>query len=325
MDAGFAVQDSYIAPPRFYPKKMIIDEMNKAQEMTDKIGLVSAAVSDHPGINEICASGIVNGQRISFSSLRLDNLTDETIQTLVNSSVKTATIAPEAGSEKMRKIINKKITEPQILSAVQRIVAHGIMNIKLYFMTGLPFETEEDIQEIVILTKKIKESFLEASRKNKKIGTITLSINPFIPKPATPFQWAAMDTTATFKRKIKIIREGLKREGNITIKNESPRMAAVNALLSRGDRRMADLLEIAEEKGWSQSIKNPEFKSLIHQPLELTAPLPWDILDSGIKKEFLIKEFQRAEMKKISPDCPMTTCSQCGICKKIMVQTIGND
>ena len=318
-------------PPRFYPDHVIINAMNKiysntdnkiytninkTRMMTDRIGLVGAAVSDHPGINEICAAGIANGQKISFSSLRLDNLTDETIQTLVNASVKTATIAPEAGSERMRRIINKKITEPQILSAVQRIVAHGIINIKLYFMTGLPFETEEDVRQIVQLTKKIKETFLEASRKNRKIGTITLSINPFIPKPSTPFQWAAMDTPATFKKKIKIIREGLKRVGNITINTESPRMAAVNALLSRGDRRMAELLETAMEKGWSQAIKHSEFKSLVYHTLEMSAPLPWDILDTGIKKEFLMKEFQRAEREKISPDCPLVKCSLCGICSQ---------
>ncbi|SLM30680.1 Radical SAM domain protein [Desulfamplus magnetovallimortis] len=302
-------------PPRFYPDQIIIDAMNKASLMTDKIGLVSAAVSDHPGINSICAAGIANNQKISFSSLRLDNLTDETIQTLVDSSVKTATIAPEAGSERMRRIINKKITEAQILSAVQRIVAHGILNIKLYFMTGLPFETDVDIQDIVSLTLKIKQTFLEASRKNRKIGTITLSINPFIPKPFTPFQWAAMDTPSTFKKKIKIIREGLKREGNITINSESPRMAAVNALLSRGDRRMADLLEAAEKKGWSQAIKNSGIESTIFNPLDMDATLPWDILDAGIKKSFLKKEYQKASMEKISKDCPMKTCSECGICR----------
>jgi len=171
---------------------------------------------------------------------------------------------------------------------------------------------------------RIQRKKSSAAKKKKKIGTITLSINPFIPKPVTPFQWAAMDTPATFKKKIKIIREGLKREGNITINSESPRMAAVNALLSRGDRRMADLLEAAEEKGWSQAIKHSEFESIIYHPLELNDPLPWDILDTGIKKTFLIKEFQRAAIEKSSEDCPMKTCSQCGICRQFTShQTLG--
>lgn len=315
-------------PSRFYPDRDIIRAMGEAKELTDKIGLVSAAVSDHPALNQICAIGIADELQISFSSLRLDALTEETVNTLVKSSVKTATIAPEAGSQRMRNVINKKISENQILSAVECLVSHGIMNLKLYFMVGLPFETDEDIRQIVELTAKIKEAFLEASRKNGKMGTITLSINPFIPKPTTPFQWCAMDTPSSFKKKVATIREGLKKVPNLTINTESPKTAMINALLSRGDRRMADLLETASEKGWPAAIRSlqpltgqesmmcrtPE--EIVCRELELSAPLPWDILDTGIKKEFLIKEFERAEEEKISADCPMVQCSQCGICRE---------
>ncbi|MBF0203268.1 MAG: radical SAM protein [Desulfamplus sp.] len=327
-------------PPRLYPDQTIKDAMDKAKDLTDKVGLVSAAVSDHPGINHICASGIASNLQISFSSLRLDALSDETIETLVKSSVKTATIAPEAGSQRMRNIINKKITENQILSAVERLVEHGIMNLKLYFMVGLPFEEEEDIIQIVRLTEKIKDVFLDASRKNKKIGIITLSVNPFIPKPTTPFQWCAMDSSSVFKKKVAIIRDGLKRVANVTVNAESPKTAIINAMLSRGDRRMADLLEIALEKGWSTAIKSLQAltepkdiiepkniianvpvkiglgsEDIICRSIDLNSHLPWDILDTGIKKEFLIKEFQRAQEQKISPDCPMIECSRCGICR----------
>ena len=306
-------------PPRFTPKERVIDAMKAAGEMTNKIGLVSAAVSDHPDINAICTAGIAMGHVISFSSLRLDNLTDKTLDTLVNASVKTATIAPEAGSERMRRIINKKITETQILSAVERIVARGILNIKLYFMVGLPFEIHEDVQAIVDLTLKIKQAFLEASRKKGKIGTITLSINPFIPKPATPFQWAAMDRPSVYKKKVKHIREALKREGNVVVNSESPKTAEINALLAQGDRRMADVLERAADVGWPQTLKDDHYFAKlppIHHPLDLDAPLPWEILDTGIKKSFLINEFKRAEMEKMTSDCPLKKCSQCGICKK---------
>ena len=222
-------------PPRFYPEKNVIKAMDRAYKITKRIGLVSAAVSDHPGINTICTSGIEKGFTISFSSLRVDALTDDLIQSLVASGVKTATIAPEAGSGKMRKVINKKIEEKDILSAAKRLVDAGIMNLKLYFMVGLPFEEDEDAEAIVKLTEKIMEKFLAASREKKKIGTITLSINPFIPKPSTPFQWFPMARVSVLKRRINIIRQGLQKMSNIRIKTESHRIAKINALLSRGD------------------------------------------------------------------------------------------
>ncbi|MBF0413555.1 MAG: radical SAM protein [Desulfamplus sp.] len=326
-------------PPRFYPDSSIINAINKATEFTDKIGLISATVSDHPCINSICSSVssravddrkfFDSNIKISFSSLRLDALTDETIETLVKSSVKTATIAPEAGSQRMRNIINKKINEEQILSAVKRLVEHGIMNLKLYYMVGLPFEEDADVKHIVTLTEKIKDVFLQASRKNGKIGNITLSINPFIPKPSTPFQWCAMDTIANFKRKVGIIKDGLKRISNITINTESPKTAIINAMLSRGDRRMADMLEkpemflkaakkIKDKNMGNRGIsENGDIQNIIYNPIVLDAPLPWDILDTGIKKEFLIKELKRAEAEKTSPDCPMVDCSRCSICMEL--------
>ncbi|MBF0229961.1 MAG: radical SAM protein [Desulfamplus sp.] len=314
-------------PSRFYPEKNIVDAINQATLITDKIGLVSPTVSDHPSINKICDAGIHNKLQIGFSSLRLDVLTDETIDSLVKSSVKTATIAPEAGSQRMRNIINKKISEEQIFSAIQRLVEHGIMNLKLYFMVGLPFEEVEDVKEIVTLTEKIKEVFLEASRKNRKIGNITLSINPFIPKPTTPFQWCAMDSISNFKKKVFIIKDGLKKISNITIHVESSKTAIINAMLSRGDRRMADMVEnpemffkktkATEKKNLEKrDIKKKDMENIIFSAIDLSAPLPWDILDTGIKKEFLIKELKRAELQKTSPDCPMVECSSCGVCKK---------
>ncbi len=321
-------------PPRFYPDNTIINAMKQAEEITDKIGLVSATVSDHPSINNICSSVInsnisdnqssTNNIKVSFSSLRVDALTNKTIETLVKSSVKTATIAPEAGSQRMRNIINKKLNEEQILSAVQRLIEHGIMNLKLYYMVGLPFETDSDVIEIVTLTKKIKDVFVDASRKNRKIGNITLSINPFIPKPSTPFQWCKMETLFNFKRKVDIIRDGLNKVANITIHIESPKTAMINSILSVGDRRIADMLENSEllfKKGkeLKKRTQKEDGKNITCSDVELSkidfnAPLPWDILDTGIKKEFLIKELKRAAAERTSPDCPMVDCSRCGIC-----------
>ena len=199
-------------PPRIYPAKNIYAAMDTACDKTDKIGLVSSAIADHPNITDICDYGLKHNFKLSFSSLRADKLGDEFIRALAAAKVKTATIAPEAGSKRMRNIINKKIDEKDILGAVQKLVSAGIMNLKLYFMIGLPFEQDKDILAIVDLTKKIKSVFLAASKKQKKIGTITLSVNPFIPKPFTPFQWTAMTDKTTLKKRIALIRQGLKKE-----------------------------------------------------------------------------------------------------------------
>lgn len=304
-------------PPRFYPEDVVIRALFAAKKLTDRVGLVSAAVSDHPGINEICARAIEEDLQISFSSLRADALIDELITTLKNSGVKTATIAPEAGSERMRQIINKKISEQDLLSATERLVGSGIINLKLYYMIGLPFEEEDDLFAIVDLTMKIRERFLEASRKKQKIGTITLSINPFIPKPSTPFQWAPMATISQLRKSLRIITDGLKRVPNMQINSESFRMARVNALLSRGDRRIADILEAASERGWSRAMREADdyCEQGVHVERKKDDFFPWDIVETGIRRDFLWKEYERAKGEKTTPDCPMIDCSRCGICR----------
>lgn len=304
-------------PPRFYPEDVVTRALDAAKALTSRVGLVSAAVSDHPAINSICARGIAEDLSISFSSLRADALTDELIATLQRSGVKTATIAPEAGSERMRAIINKKISETEIVSAADRLVKAGIINLKLYYMIGLPFEEDGDVAAIVSLTQKIREVFLSASRKKKKIGTITLSINPFIPKPATPFQWAPMAKIGLLKHRLKIIQEGLKRVPNIQLKWESFRMARINALLSRGGRQTAGILEDAAKNGWSKAVRNADAycEAVVHTEREKDEPFPWEIVDTCVKREFLWKEYQHSKTGKVSPDCPMIDCRDCGICR----------
>jgi len=303
-------------PPRIYPSKNIYAAMDTAVGRTDKIGLVSSAIADHPEITNICDYGQKHHFKLSFSSLRADKLSHEFISALSAAKVKTATIAPEAGSERMRNIINKKIDEHDILRAAQKLVNAGIMNLKLYFMIGLPFEQDTDILAIVDLTKKIKSVFLEASKKQKKIGTITLSINPFIPKPCTPFQWSAMTAQTILKKRVTMIQQGLKKIANVTLKVESLRKAKIHALLSRGDQKAADLMETALMHGWSFAMKQNKVycDSIVYQETSVDTPLPWDFLDNQVKKEFLAKEFTRSRQKKKSPPCPMIDCNRCKVC-----------
>jgi len=315
-------------PPRVYPVDTVQAAIDRASEKTDRLGLVSSAILDHPQIIQICQYGRQKGMRLSFSSLRADKLSEPILSILADSKVKTATIAPEAGSQRLRNIINKKLDETQIIEAARRLVDRGIINIRLYFMIGLPFEDREDVEAIVALAGKIKSIFLETARKKKKIGTLTLSINPFIPKPCTPFQWSAMLDEKELAARKKIIVEGLKKTANVKLNFESFRQAKVHALLSLGDRRAADLIEAALDTGWTQVLKkHPNYCNQVmysekarfgaeNYPIPDHA-LPWAFLAHRVSDAFLLKEFFRAKEEKQSRDCPMTDCRDCRICRPI--------
>lgn len=306
-------------PPRFRPFSILKECMEKGASTTDKIGLVGAAVSDLPDLNKICGREFEKEARISFSSLRANALTPELLSALKKSKTKTATIAPDAGSERMRNVINKGITEADILNAVEQIVAIGIPNIKLYFMVGLPTETMDDVEAIVALCKKIKHQFLKTSRAKKRIGEITVSLNSFVPKPFTPFQWVKMDDVQLLKEKIKKIKNGLKRVANVRVHADIPRWAFIQALLSRGDRKIAQILSLVNtnQGNWPKTFKsspvNPDFYILRERSLD--ERLPWDFIDHGISKSFLKTEYKRALQSKTSPPCLMESCTICGVCK----------
>jgi len=305
-------------PPRFRPMARLKQSIDRGARLTDRIGLVGAAVSDLPEIEELCGQFNDQNIRISFSSLRADRLTPGLLSILKKSNVKTATIAPEVGSERMRRVINKGITEKDVLTAATRLVENGIPNLKLYFMIGLPGETGADIDAIIKLAKQIKHGFLTSSRARKHIGTITLSLNSFVPKPATPFQWAAMDEVRTLKQKIKKIKNELKKVANLRINSDIPRWAYIQAMFSRGDRRVADVLLMAHaSKGnWAQTLKttpvNADFYVLRERDPD--EKFPWDFIDHGIKKSYLRQEYQRAKQELTTPDCQVETCRMCGVC-----------
>jgi radical SAM superfamily enzyme YgiQ (UPF0313 family) len=292
--------------------------IDRGIQLTDRIGLVGAAVSDLPEIEKLCEKFNDQNVRISFSSLRADRITPGLLSILKKSNVKTATIAPEVGSERMRRVINKGITEKDVLTAATMLVENGIPNLKLYFMIGLPGESEADIDAIIKLVKQIKHRFLTSSRARKHIGTITVSLNSFVPKPATPFQWAAMDDVRTLKGKIKKIKIELKKVANLRINSDIPRWAYIQAMFSRGDRRVADILLMAHaNKGnWAQTLKtvhlNSDFYVLRERDPDET--LPWDFIDHGIKKSFLQREYQRAKKELTTPACEVETCRICGVC-----------
>ncbi|MGB5157804.1 TIGR03960 family B12-binding radical SAM protein [Desulfobacterium sp. N47] len=311
--AGFVYR-----PPRFRTLSSLEKTLDKGVAIADRIGFIGAAISDLPEIIALCSMAQIKGAQISFSSLRADALTGELAAALKKSGIKTATIAPDGGSQRIRNVINKGITEDQILSATEIIVDAGIPNIKLYFMIGLPTETMEDVEEIVILCKKIKKRFLDSSRKKQRIGHITISINPFIPKPFTPFQWAGMDDIASLKKKILHIKNGLKKEANVRIDFASPKKSYLQALISRGDRKMAGFLSLVESNSgnWLKTLKSSTINTdfYVYRKKSFDELLPWDFIDHGINKSYLEKEYQKALLFQTSAPCPMNSCKKCGVC-----------
>jgi radical SAM superfamily enzyme YgiQ (UPF0313 family) len=319
--AGFVYR-----PPRFRSPESLQACVREGSRMADAVGLVGAAVSDLPGIRDLCRRALAENVRISFSSLRADALDDDLLAALRHSNVKTATLAPDAGSERMRRVINKGITEADVLRAAERLVTIGIANLKLYFMVGLPTETPEDVAAVVRLVRRIKHVFLKASRNRGRIGEITVSLNSFVPKPFTPFQWAAMDDSGTLKHKLKRIKDDLRKVPNVRVHADLPRWAYIQALLSRGDRRVAEMLlqAFGYRGNWPRTLKESPLNAdfYVVRPRKSDERFAWDFIDHGVRKSFLRREYERALQGQSTPPCPMKACADCNICRPANEDTL---
>lgn len=294
--------------PRNRSLEILQKNIADAKKFGKKIGLMGAAVSDYPQIDELCKFILDNGLQMSVASFRADSVTFELVKSLAKSGLKTLTIAPEVGSEKMRKVINKGITEENIFNAIDFGLRAGIKNFKLYFMIGLPFENLGDVEEIADLTLRVKK-FCG--------GNLILSVNPFVPKPFTPFQWAKFAGKKYLESALKILRGRLKSVAGVEIISESVRSSEIQAILARGDRKIAQI--VAESESAQEFRRN--FKSAgLDAEFYLGARnfdenLPWDFLNQGFTKKYLLDEFKRAENFQSTPKC-FEGCKRCGVCKE---------
>jgi len=263
-----------------------------------RIGLTGTAVSDHPQLLPLCQSILSQQGGISLSSLRVDAVTPPLIQCLREGEERTVAIAPEAGSERLRRMVKKGYTEEVILKSVDTLVENGVSQIKCYFLVGLPTETDEDVKEILHLVKRIRHHILSGQKDGRKRWRLVLSVNPFIPKPATPFQWAPLEEVGELKKKLKMIQRGVQREGGMEMIHDLPKWAYVQALLSRGDRRVGKILMASHRHhgNWSQAFRetdiNPDF--YVYRKRDLDEIFPWDFIDHGIPKERLREEYVKA-------------------------------
>jgi radical SAM superfamily enzyme YgiQ (UPF0313 family) len=283
-------------PFRQRPVEELEAEAVRGLEFRKKIGLVGAAVSDYRDIGKLCTTILEHGGKVSVSSLRIDGLDGEMIEVLKKSGHMTVALAPEGGSQRLRDLVAKNINEEQILAACDLLISRDILNLKLYFIIGLPTETEEDLAELVALTEKIRLKVLERAKANRRIGDIQLSVNPFVPKPFTPLQWCGMEPIPSLEKKIAFLRDSLRKMPNVKLQVEGPRDAFLQALLSRGDRRLsAFLLEGARGGNWRKAMKGMEWpaEEMVNRTIPLDEPLPWDVI-ADPRRERLVREYRAA-------------------------------
>ena len=284
-------------PVRAFPADRILDLAREARPYASRAGLVSIALCDHPEIERILSGLIDMGYSISPASLRLDDLTESIVGMLHLSGERSITIAPETGSDRLRRVINKTVTNAEILEKADLIFRSGMENLKLYFMIGLPTETEDDLQAIRDLTGELRDIMLTHAKGRGRIGRIVASVNPLIPKPGTAYQWLPMEDPAITDRKGKRLRSLVADLDNVYFNIKSERHSYYQALLSLGDRRVAPAIEAAERNGgnWRAAVAETGVDAdfYIFRDRSGDATLPWDIIDGGMKASFFRAEFDK--------------------------------
>jgi radical SAM superfamily enzyme YgiQ (UPF0313 family) len=284
-------------PVRPFPADRILELAREARAHASRVGLVSIALCDHPEIERILAGLLEMGYSISPASLRLDDLTDTIVGMLHQSGERSITIAPETGSDRLRRVINKTVTNAEILDKTDLIFRSGMDNLKLYYMIGLPTETDEDLESIRHLTAQLRDVMMAHARPKGRVGRIVASVNPLIPKPGTAYQWLPMEDPAITDRKGKRLRTLVADLDNVYFNIKSERHSYYQALLSLGDRRVAPAIEAAERNGgnWRAAVAESGVDAdfYIFRDRSGDAVLPWDIIDGGMKSSFFRAEFDK--------------------------------
>ena len=302
--------------PRARDLDKIIEAIKERPARTKKVGLMGAAVSDYPHIKELTKFLVEAEIPFTVASLRADTLDIELAEALAHSGQKTMTVAPEAGSERMRKVINKGISEDDIYKAVVLATAAGMKNIKLYYMIGLPTEEDSDIDELIAMVARVRAKMDEVGNK----GDLVISINAFVPKPFTPFQWSPLAPVKLLKKRFNKITEAFRKEKHVFIQTESLKETVLQAVLARGDRNIGNILYETATKyegnlkqGLQEAGIDPEeYASRI---LDMKKSLPWSHLDMGLDEGYLAAEWEKAKNLAFTIPC-FENCKRCGVCKE---------
>lgn len=297
----------------------------------DEISLLSLSTGDFSGLKQLC--GMVMDEceaaqaTLCLPSQRVGSIDEDIISRMGSARRTGMTLAPEAGSQRLRDVINKGIGEDDLLRHARALLRHGWRQIKLYFMLGLPTETDADLLAIADLCQKVRD----AAGPGQPRLQVTASLSPFVPKPFTPFQWAAQIDSQETERRVGLVRQACKGRKFIKVRWHEPGMSFLEGVFSRGGRELAEALERALRKGaifpswmehfrlepWLEALAesglNPHAYLLARDP---DAPLPWDHLEAGISREFLLRELQKSGAAATTPDCRYSACQNCGACDR---------
>jgi len=308
----FCLAGYWYRPFRCRTVASLVRQAEAGLKHTRRIGLLGAAVSDHPELDKLVSHLRRMGAETSVSSLRIRPLSPAAVRGLAESGAQTISLAPEAGSERLRRSINKGATEDDIVTAVDMAARQGFKQVKLYFMVGLPTETDDDIEEMVRLSIALK-------RRIERTGCrIALTVEPFVPKAGTPFQWLPMAAEEVLTRRIARIKRALPKEG-IDVRAESVAWSIVQGDLSRGDERLGEALagiSGGSLASWRGALQEHGLSAgrYAHREIPLDEPLPWSVVDSGVVPVYLIDELKKARRGSPSPPCPPQECRKCGVC-----------
>lgn len=326
--AGFVYR-----PPRLWDTEAILSGLADRPKSIERVGLLGMEMTGRENLELISSRLGADGCSLSFSSLRADRISDNLLELLSGSNLKSVAIAPDGASERLRRVINKQLTEADLIGAAEKLTDAGLHRIKLYLMIGLPTETEADLDEFVRLVGRMQDAMNAIGRSRGWLSELTISVNSFVPKPWTPFQYhpygasAKLESEATFpgreavsyiKKRIKYLRKRFAAVPNLQLKFDSPDQAFFQAVLARGDRRLAHLLLNMVDSGISlrQALiaegLSEEFYATRQYDRE--SGLPWSIIDHSINDDYLWNEYSRSFEEKSTPPCDTSVCRRCGIC-----------
>jgi radical SAM superfamily enzyme YgiQ (UPF0313 family) len=319
-------------PPRLWTAEAILAGLSDRPERIDRIGLLGMEMADSATVDRIAGYLREHGCALSFSSLRADRISDQTLELLAASQLKSVAIAADGCSERLRTLINKGLSEGDLLSAAERLVAAGIFHLKLYVMIGLPTETREDLDELIRLVGRLQARMLPIGRSRGRVSELTLSINCFVPKPWTPFQYCSFGglsleaaaaaqgepALAALKEKIRYLRAQVGKIANLHLKFDHPDQALQQAVYARADRRIGPaLLDIGLDRcSFKQALRRHGLSpwSSAIRPREEHEQMCWEVIDHGIRPGYLWEEYTRALGGRPTRPCEPAICRRCGVC-----------
>lgn len=300
------------------PRQADPEELKRIVELADppKVGLVGTALTDWPPLLDFLKWLHARKVKFSLSSVRADGLTEELVGFLRQVGVRTITLALEGPSRRIRDMASKKLEEADFLKAVALCASHGVNHLRIYLITGWPGETDEDYEELEQFIEDTVSTRDANLRRKKEFMRLTLSASCLSPKPFTPFQWMAMAPEDDLERRVAQLKKIVKKHKGLTLSPDKPSRARLQSLLARGDESLFDLAELAADMGWKRALRewdgDPAW--FLDRERDEDEPFPWEVVDVGVERAHLWKEWQRARRGKNSPGCPDKGCHACRAC-----------